>query len=296
MNDINQVLENARQFMYRNARLIDRMRFEYFFGVGTKESVLTVLRAYQNEDGGFGNALEPDIRCPDSQPVPTEVALAIMNELGGFDRDIVLGIARFMESVMVEETGGIPRSFSSVNEYPHAPWWTTEWDDAASMNPTGSVMGLLMKQNAVPAISDAPWFRKTEQFVWERIEKVNTSDYHDVVQCINFLENHPDRERAGSYLAKVDEWLSRPGTIELDPHAEGYVHKVLDWAPSHDSYAARFPGEADLERHLAALLQEQREDGGWPISWPAISPACELEWRGFITVERLKTLRSYGWL
>ncbi|MCM3341063.1 hypothetical protein M3650_21105 [Paenibacillus sp. MER TA 81-3] len=294
MNNVNEVLENARQFIYHNARLLDRMRFEYFFGQGTKESVLAVLRAYQNVDGGFGNALEPDIRCPHSQPVPTEVALTILDEIDGYNREIVSGIARFMESATVEETGGIPRSFCSVNDYPHAPWWTTERDDAASMNPTGRMMGFLLKQDAVPFISHETWFRKTEQFVWERIEKVDTSDFHDVTQCITFLENHRDRERAGAYLAKVDEWLSHPGTIELDPHAQGYVHKVLDWAPSRDSYAGRFIGEADLERHLTALLQDQSEDGGWPISWPAVSSACELEWRGFITVERLKTLRSYG--
>lgn len=73
------ILERAKSFLYQNARLLDRRRYEYFFEEGTKEAVIEALRPYQNRDGGFGNALEPDIRCPHSQPVPTEMALTIMD-------------------------------------------------------------------------------------------------------------------------------------------------------------------------------------------------------------------------
>jgi hypothetical protein len=69
------ILGRAKEFIYKNARLLDRKRYEFHFEGGTKEEVISVLRAYQNQDGGFGNALEPDIRCPQSQPVPTEMAL-----------------------------------------------------------------------------------------------------------------------------------------------------------------------------------------------------------------------------
>lgn len=57
----------AREFVYANARLLDRRRFEYHFEQGKAHPVLDALRAYQNSDGGFGSALEPDIRTPCSQ-------------------------------------------------------------------------------------------------------------------------------------------------------------------------------------------------------------------------------------
>ncbi len=41
--------------------------------------------------------------------------------------------------------------------------------------------------------------------------------------------------------------------------------------------------------HLAA---GQRDDGGWTFNWPAWSPAAEHDWRGYITVEALATLRA----
>jgi hypothetical protein len=43
--------------------------------------VLAALAAYQNPDGGLGNALEPDLRGPASQPEPVEVAFRVLDEL-----------------------------------------------------------------------------------------------------------------------------------------------------------------------------------------------------------------------
>jgi hypothetical protein len=61
--------EKVRQFIYRNARPLDIARFQYHFENGTKEAVLTALVAYQNADGGFGRALEPDSWNPNSVPI-----------------------------------------------------------------------------------------------------------------------------------------------------------------------------------------------------------------------------------
>lgn len=114
------ILERAKAFIYQNARLIDRKRFEYFFEQGSKEAIIEALRPYQNEDGGFGNALEPDLRCPYSQPVPTELALAIMDGLDGFGPELLEGIIRYLRKITLPK-GGFPFVFQSAGDYPHAP-------------------------------------------------------------------------------------------------------------------------------------------------------------------------------
>jgi hypothetical protein len=81
--------------------------------------VLSAVGAYQNQDGGFGNALEPHIRCLDSQPVPTQHALEIL-DITGFDELMVHSIWDFLLSISTEE-GGIPFVTPSVRHYPHAP-------------------------------------------------------------------------------------------------------------------------------------------------------------------------------
>jgi hypothetical protein len=190
--------------------------------------------------------------------------------------------------------GGMPFVFKSASDYPHAPWWKTEEDGRPSINPTGRIMGLLHKQKAYTDFYQKEWFLKNEQFIWSYLENGNPSGYHDGIQLVTFLENAPDTIQANKYWTRVDEWLSRPGTIERNPLAEGYVHKVLDWCPVSSSYSRKFISDEEIENHLQVLIELQQEDGGWPINWPALSVGTEFEWRGWITVERLRTLKSYG--
>ena len=59
---------SARTFIYASARLLERQLFAVLFEDDDPRSVISALRAYQNPDGGFGNALESDLRTPVSQP------------------------------------------------------------------------------------------------------------------------------------------------------------------------------------------------------------------------------------
>jgi hypothetical protein len=52
--------------------------------------VLAALLPYQNEDGGFGNALEPDKRCPSSQPQDIECALHILDAIDALHDSMVM--------------------------------------------------------------------------------------------------------------------------------------------------------------------------------------------------------------
>ena len=57
-------LNAAATFLHANARVLERRRFEHLFEGGPKAPVLDALRAYGNDDGGFGHAIEPDMRAP----------------------------------------------------------------------------------------------------------------------------------------------------------------------------------------------------------------------------------------
>lgn len=79
MNDL--VFERARTFMYRNARPLDMARFQYHFEGGRKDAVMQALSYYQNEDGGFGHALEADYRNPESILLHSSAAGRIISEI-----------------------------------------------------------------------------------------------------------------------------------------------------------------------------------------------------------------------
>lgn len=62
------ILEKRTNFIWRHARLLERAIFEHFFYDTSAARIIDLLHAYQNEDGGFGYALETDLRALDSHP------------------------------------------------------------------------------------------------------------------------------------------------------------------------------------------------------------------------------------
>jgi hypothetical protein len=92
------------------------------------------------------------------------------------------------------------------------------------------------------------------------------------------------------------------GQAQLLRHAKDFLYKnarLLDRKRYEYYYEGGSKEEVinvgeELQDHLQVLIEQQQEDGGWPISWPALSAGTELEWRGWVTVERLRTLKSYG--
>jgi hypothetical protein len=79
-----------------------------------------------------------------------------------------------------------------------------------------------------------------------------------------------------------------------DVEAAGYVRKPLEWAPTPDHPLRRLFSDEVIEANLDQMERAQQEDGGWGIAWEAISPACEMEWRGWVTRAALVTLRANG--
>src|SRR5205807_10376552 len=103
----NQRLQKAQDFIWRNARLLERYLFTFLFTNGSKEPVIAALRAYQNEDGGFGNALEPDKRCPSSQQQDIEFALHILDAINIIDDPMVVRACNYLVTITTPE-GGVP--------------------------------------------------------------------------------------------------------------------------------------------------------------------------------------------
>lgn len=87
-------IDRAADFIHREARLLDRRRFEHHVGEEPAGGVASALGAYANPDGGFGHALESDLRTSASQPVAVNVALSIFIEVGADKADLVRGCAR----------------------------------------------------------------------------------------------------------------------------------------------------------------------------------------------------------
>jgi hypothetical protein len=113
-------------WIYRNARPIELSLWQYYFENGSKDAVISYLSFYQNDDGGFGHALEADSWNPNSSPYTTLNAINILMGIKFTDTQhpIMQGIFKFIENAAYCSDNGWYFNIPSNNDYAHAPWWT----------------------------------------------------------------------------------------------------------------------------------------------------------------------------
>jgi hypothetical protein len=281
-------LDAAERFVWLSGRLLDRYRFAHLFRGGDRAPVLAALRPYQNPDGGFGNALEPDLRGPASQPQPVEVALHVLDELNVLDDPMTVAACDYLTTITTAD-GGVPFVLPSVREYPRAFWWETVDDPPASLNPTAAIAGLLHRGGV-----RHPWLEPATAYCWRQIDALRETGTYEMRCVLLFLEHVPDRDRAEAAFDRVGPKLVEQGLVALEPGAEGEAFSPLDFAPAPDSIARRLFPNAVVDAHLDALVDAQEEDGGWPVGWPVWTPATGPEWRAWVTIGSVRLLRAYG--
>ncbi len=279
--------ERAADFIWRNARLLEKYRFAYHFLDGPQSAVIACLRSYQNPDGGFGNALEPDKRYPGSTPIDVATAFHNLDDVDGFADEMVTEACDFLETITTPE-GGIPFTLPEVKQYPHAPWWgTDEADPPAAINPTAEICAMLLKHNVYH-----PWLEHAIPFCWQHIPSLPAS-FHNMMPATQFLQYAPDQTRAAAMLAKIKADILHENLVSFDRNLPGYVKYPLDWAPDPDYSLRTLFIDEEIMTDLKALEADQQSDGGWAINWEPISTAVELEWRGILTLRSLLTLNAY---
>jgi hypothetical protein len=281
------VVARAGGFVWCNARLLERALFAYIFVGGPAECVRRIVGAYQNPDGGFGHALEPDIRGPTSQPLHVEQALRALQAADIRDSDLAAGACDFLASVAADE-GQVPIALPTMLDYPRAAHWAELDPPDDSPNPTAALVGLLLRQGA-----EHPWLERATAWCWRRLEAPIT-EAHAIRAALTFLQYAPERERAERLAVHIARQAIDARYFLAEPDAPGYGLTPLHLVPSPDAVGRAAFSDSLIAAHLDRLLTSQQEDGGWPITWTPPSPAAEMEWRGIWTVEALTMLRSYG--
>ena len=282
-------LDRAHEFLWTHARLLERRIFEHHFRAGSAEAVERAVDAYQNTDGGFGQALEPDCRTPHSQPEAMRWALAVLDATGCLDEERARCCADWLASVATSD-GGVPFCLTSVDGYPKAPWWKAVPE--ANLNPTGRIVGLLR-----PHAPDHPWVRRAAEWCWQNTLGEVAGDQYRVHSLAEFLITEPDQERARPVLDALGVALASGRVVPLDPTTKSSTpdtHTPLHYATAPEHPLRRFFGDAIIEGFLNRLVADQQEDGGWPIDWPAPGTTAVNEWRAIRTLEALQTLSAYG--
>ncbi|WP_144128131.1 hypothetical protein [Catellatospora sichuanensis] len=300
------VFTRAREFVFEQGRPLDRARLLFHFESGPARAVLDELAVYQNDDGGFGHALEPDLRTPVSSAVATWCACTVLHEIGASaDEPLV----RRAVAYLLDTYDSAGRRWWIVpqesEDSPRAPWWTyadigRTFGDCV-LNPTAGLAGALWEYRELvpPAL-----LAELTETVLARLESWADGsgglDRGDLTAAELFAQarNLPEVARLRA-IAAMRSAAAR--LVENKPEAwTEYLLQPLDVARTPDSPLAPAVEQASIAANLDYVLGRQLPDGSWPLTWSWADVdaqawlLAEREAKGLVAVERLLTLRAYG--
>ncbi|MFI1757905.1 hypothetical protein [Streptomyces sp. NPDC020571] len=292
-------LARAEHFVWLTARVLEQRLFAYHFRGGDPGPVETALEAYRNEDGGYGHALEPDLRGPASQPLHTACALRVLDAVGRCGGQRAERICRYLTSVSTPD-GALPVTRASRDGHPAAPSVPDAADPPGELLVTGPVVGLLHRNEVWHA-----WLFRATDFCWQAAESLASPHPYEVEAAVAFLDSAPDRPRAEAAADRLGRLVREQRLAVLDPgdlgpnpappgHAPDEHRFPHDYAREPRSLARAWFTDDEMARSLDFLAAGQEDDGGWPSRRRRRAPVPALEVRARVTLEALCTLRAYG--
>jgi hypothetical protein len=303
---MNNVFQKAKEYIYRKARPLDFTRWQYHFENGSKEAVLNTLSYYQNEDGGFGHALEPDAWNPNSSPIQTWFATEILREINFTDNShpIISGILNYLGSGKDFNGHYWFNIVESNDNYPHAPWWDTECiGEHDDCNPTACLAGFIIKH----ADKDSKLYSLGCRLANEAVSTYINQGFLDnmsIVECYIRLMQYV--EEAGitdifdvnalkTKLIKQVEHIIAKNTAEWETH---YLCKPSRFIDSKESiFYINNKEIADYECKF--IFNTQWDDGSWNITWKWTAyleewPIAENWWKSYEIIKNLLYLRGFN--
>jgi hypothetical protein len=289
-------ITTARTFMATHARLLDRRRLDLLLDGGSPDPLLTALAAHRNPDGGFGWALEPDMRSPTSQPVGAYHAFELLEAAAPRTSPMAVELCDWLASVATPD-GGIPFSLAGAADPGSSPVWAHADTTAPSLHITSAIAANAHRVAAHdPAVAAHPWLEQATAWCWEAIAALDgprgAYELRFVLQLLDAVADA--RADARAQIERLVRHL--PDDWEA-PVAGGLADEKLhplEFSPRpHGAVRELAPADA-IARDLARLERAQRDDGGWTIDFAAGSPAAALEWRGHFTALTLATLHAHG--
>jgi hypothetical protein len=276
-------LDAAERFVHSNARLLDRHRLAVLLHGQPVDPVLQTLHAYRNPDGGFGHALEPDVRAPQSEPVSTLHALEVLAEVGKLDDPMVADAAAWIATI-ADADGGVPFVLLTAAAHPHAPWMVP--------SDRGSHLTFALAARLWEAASTELWLSRATEWCWAMLEGSDEMSGYWVKFSLDFLDHVPDHARAVAAIDRFRPQLGEDGSLPVTGGTAGerLTPLALSGRPGQRSRALF--SDDQIEADLDLLERGQEDDGGWTFDWLQWSPGQSVEWRGMMTLRAVATLAA----
>jgi hypothetical protein len=284
----------ARDFLRAQARPLERALFAHEFEAGPREAVLDALSAFQNEDGGYGRALEPDLRLPASSGIATLTGLDVLREIdASADETQVRRALAWVVRAYDADLPGWRSVPPAVEDFAHANHWSWALHGPGGAWPHILIPGarLLSHLQHWRSLAPAGLLRSYTEAFRAHVEGLAGEVGGDSLYYASTVDAAPLRAKLRQ-LALAN--------VNTNPAEWGeYVNKPLKLAPLPGSLFADVLA-GPLAANLDYEIERQQSDGAWDPNWSwrgAYEAEWQLarrEWRGELTLKTLRSLRAYG--
>lgn len=267
----------ALNYLREHGRAVDAAWLGVVLGEGAQDDLIQALEGFQNPDGGFGQAFEPDIASPLSQPFAVRLAMHVIESAV---LPTTLPMVRSLETWLVDtqDTDGCWRLPPALSDHPLAPWfagWTFP-----SLNPALCLAGARKRLKIGTVDTQERVVRLFDQFASP--EEAETGEFYSVLPYAEYVPWVTELSD-GPYLDALVRGIERRATSgEYEDAGHFFEHA----GPATGPVAARLPEDL-IREHLARLAAKQEEDGGWPTPYAP-------HWRSWSTASAVVSLRDYG--
>lgn len=287
----------AIKYVLQNARPLELAIYKYFFENESNQAVIDELLKFQNTDGGFGNALEPDFFNPNSSPIATNDAIITLYRVNALNRDydIVKGIVRYLEShdSFDENKKRWLFAIDSNKDYPHAIWWKKKDDGISSFNPSISLATFLICYGNRTSLYEE--IIKDGFNYLENAENISGDDLNCFLLAYELLRINSINDVVDLDLFKDLLCNAISNTICKDIEKYGVEYVPMPSSIFVGTYMELITPEIKplivAEKNILNKLQ--MEDGGFDITWKWYTPYPEeyeqarTWWRPRITIDKL---------
>ncbi|MDD3957757.1 MAG: hypothetical protein PHW40_00080 [Candidatus Izemoplasmatales bacterium] len=289
------LFERGAAFIKKFARPLELAMYQYHFANGSKSAVIRELRKFQNPDGGFAHALEPDNWNPESNPIATNDAIKILYHLDALDEatDMMRGVIRYLKShhAFDEENRQWRFQIESNKDYPHAIWWEVEKDGLFEYNPTVALAAIMICYGG----GDDYY----KQIVREAMTYLVTAKpIGDTMKCYMLAYEIFKNKGIDDVLDLSEMHALIQGKLEAvicadeSQYGVAYVYIPSDFFLRSDSSFISRKMMPLIEMELSIHSRILKPDGGFAITWQWYTEYdefhhAEMIWRARITLDRL---------
>lgn len=298
---------HIENWILRHARPLEAARYAILFQNGKTEDFLTLLAQYQNPDGGFGHALEPDNWDPHSTPYTTMKAAELLLSIGFTDYTHPLhqGALRYLRSGDgFTADGGWQFSMPTSSDFPHAPWWT--YNEAGN-----SVENLGLSAHIAAFVlsacqPDDPLYAKAELIAVRTLDALMTGSIRGemgVSGCALLMPHWAQMPLPHSMDAIAQKMIETSNAAIVRDPARWNTHVPRPSAAIFSPASPMYKGnEEAISLELDWLIDTLPEDDLWPIDWswfdnnvkyPGEFTISEMWWKAWLAIDKLLLLRNF---